>query len=58
MEDKKAICRAALDLRGAHVNDWDAGFIHGVLHGSNGVSENFYQRIQQKLLAQKIEEQE
>lgn len=56
MEDKKNICRAALNLRGTHVNDWDAGFIHGVLHGVDGVSDSFYQRIQQKLLAQKVEE--
>ena len=58
MEDKRALCRAALELRGTHLNDWDSGFIHGVLRGLDGVSDNFYQRVQQKLLAQKIEEQE
>jgi len=48
-EDKRKLCRAALDLPASGFSQWEAGFLHGVTYGARFISDEFYTRLQNKL---------
>ena len=49
MMDKKELCKAAMSLRCTEITQWEAGFLHGACFGVNGVPDEFYARLQDKL---------
>lgn len=48
-DDKRRICRDALDLPSGLFESWQMGFIHAVVYGSAGISEEQYKRIEEKV---------
>lgn len=48
-DHKRRICKDALDLPGGLFEDWQMGFMHAVVYGCAGISEEQYKRIEEKV---------